>query len=228
MSGPVCFKLLSLKTNETNQMSFLNKFFSGKKKLHPIKYRPDVIRGEMPRDELLFQWGDMKTIRTLLNTVRFGADLKEEDELRENGEGSEITGPRISIVKRGDGKVFITVKDGGWGEFALKEDGAVYESPTIIEECSVSLARVTLYEWKGRGHYLINEPVMSEDEVALYSRIQDAMRSSTLPSQVGSDITQLVMETIKRFGLELKLSRSLTRFSTTSKGIRRATGYKTF
>ena len=182
-------------------MSFFSKIFSGKKKPHQIKYRPDVIRGEMPKDELLFHWGDMKKIKEFLNSVRFGAALTEEDELRENGDGSEITGPRISIIKHND-MVSIAVEGAQKGEFVIREGANVYDCPKIIEECPVGLARVTLYEWKGRGHYLINEPAMSEDEVALYSRIQDAMRSSTLPSQVGSDITQLVMETIKRFGLE--------------------------
>jgi flagellar protein FlaI len=156
----------------------------------------------MPEEELLFKWGDMKKIKELLNTPRFGAALQEEDDLRENGDGSEITGPRISVIRGGDGKVTVAVEGGGRGEFVAREDGNIYDCPKVIEEYPVRLARVTLYEWKGRGHYLINEPSMNEDEVSLYSRIQDAMRSSTLPSQVGSDITKLVMDTIRRFGLE--------------------------
>ena len=182
-------------------MSFVNKIFSGKKKPRQIKYPIDVMRGEMPGDELLFHWGDMKKIKELLNGARFGAALAEEDEILENADGSEITGRAGVSIKRSETKVSISVKDAQSGEYVIR-DNDVYNCPKVIEEYSVKLARVTLYEWKGRGYYLINEPAMSDDERYLYSRIQDAMRSSTLPSQVGSDISQLVMDTIKRFGLE--------------------------
>ena len=185
----------------------------GKKKSDSsIKYVPDIIRNEAILEEkYMFTWENVpgkeseKLGRVLKDwfDLKFGEpNVKKKDDClllisdKKNSAEISIAGDAATLMVRGE-----KVRD-----LAVKKNAAgfheIYYKDFLIDEYYVGLAKVSLIDRRGTGRYVINEPEMSEEEIRLYSTIEDAMRSSTPTDQMESDITQLVMNTIKRFGLE--------------------------
>ncbi|MGA2876185.1 MAG: type II/IV secretion system ATPase subunit [Nitrososphaerales archaeon] len=188
----------------------------GKKRDSSIKYVPDIIRSDpiLLKEEYMFTWenvpgNESKKLAQVLKdwfNVKFSEDLelkmkKQDDNLLLISDGNKSAA--ISVV---DNLATLTVNGEKVRDFAVKKSEAGFHEicyrDFLIDEYCVGLAKVSLIDRKGIGAYVINEPEMSEEEIRLYSAIEDAMRSSTPTDQMESDITQLVMNTIKRFGLE--------------------------
>ncbi|MDG6995947.1 MAG: type II/IV secretion system ATPase subunit [Nitrososphaerota archaeon] len=184
-----------------------------------IKYVPDIIRNQtnLLEEEYMFTWENVpgneskKLVHVLRDwfDVKFGVD-DEEANTKKNDEDNLLlisdqkeNSAEISLEAE---KAVLKVNGENVRELAVKKNEAglreIFYKDFLIDEYHVGLAKVSLIDRKGTGYYVINEPEMSLEEVRLYSTIEDAMRSSTPTDQMESDITQLVMNTVKRFGLE--------------------------
>ena len=187
-----------------------------KKRDSPIKYVPDIIRSDtILAQEYMFTWenvpgNESKRLVGILNdwfNVKLDYIEKEPSVRKQDENLVLITDEKNSVeILLVNDKAGLTVNGEKFRDLVVKVNDSglheIYYQDSLIDEYHVGLAKVSLIDKKGTGQYLINEPEMSDEEIRLYSTIEDAMRSSTPTDQMESDITQLVMNTIKRFGLE--------------------------
>ena len=112
--------------------------------------------------------------------VKFSEDLelkmkKQDDNLLLISDGNKSAA--IYVV---DNLATLTVNGEKVRDFAVKKSEAGFHEicyrDFMIDEYYVGLAKVSLIDRKGIGAYVINEPEMSEEEIRLYSAIEDAMR----------------------------------------------------
>lgn len=187
-----------------------------KKRDSSIKYIPDIIRSDtILAQEYMFAWENVpgdesKRLLGILNdwfNVKL-EDLEKEPSMRKQDDNLLLIAGEnnsVEIVLMND-KAVLTVNGENVRDLVVKINDSgfheIYYQDSLIDEYQVGLARVSLIDKKGTGLYLITEPEMNDEEIRLYSTIEDAMRSSTPTDQMESDITQLVMNTVRRFGLE--------------------------